>query len=64
MKTGTGRAEQREEPRMTVSRDEQAVEPDGERYVTLDVDVSGDLEARWVYDCEEKTVGLLLRHVA
>lgn len=49
---------------MTVSRDEQSAEPDSERYVTLDVDVSGDIEARWVYDCEEKTVGLLLRHVA
>jgi hypothetical protein len=34
------------------------------RYVTLDVEVSGDLEARWVLDVESDTTGLLLRHIA
>ena len=39
-----------------------AVEDD-DRYVTIDVEVSGDLEARWVYDCERDTMGLMLRHL-
>lgn len=39
-------------------------EPANDRYVTLDIEVSGDVEARWVYDSVRETVGLLLRHVA
>jgi hypothetical protein len=37
--------------------------PEDGRYVTIDVEVSGDLEARWVYDCVRHTTGLLLRHI-
>ena len=36
---------------------------DSERYVTIDVEVSGDLEARWVFDRESGTTGLMLRHL-
>ena len=44
------------------SRDDESESVD--RYVTIDVEVSGDLEARWVFDREMNTTGLMLRHIA
>lgn len=39
------------------------VPADASRFVTLELDVSEDVEARWVYDAEHDSIGLLLRRV-
>lgn len=39
------------------------VASDTSRFVTLELDVSEDVEARWVYDAERDAIGLLLRRV-
>ena len=56
------RASDDQEPAMSPTT-EPVTPTETDRYVTLDIDVSGDVEARWVYDCERGTVGLLLRHL-